>query len=269
MPDPKQETSPETQEVETSSPDASSEATTKPVETSAQPDSTEQKVETESRSTEKTPEQKAESTAYFQAEAQRAKEELKAIQETQTPTPEVSEAPASRPQVQPGSSQPIPQTREELDEYVRDHPLDSFEAYGSVIRQEIRAELAEHRQMVTLEGQSREANRVVKEFCARNKVSAETLKEAQGWISESGLKGSPASLSGAMIDRIQYLELIGNNDKIVLTKAAEAATAAQTQALTTQPETVGPETKGPQTYEKQLAAKFGPTKADSFTDEFN
>lgn len=270
MPDPKQETLPETPATpETPSADVSSEATLTPVETPASSNSTEQQVETESKTTHgKTLEQKAADAAHWQSEAQRAKEELRAIQ---TPEEEAPVVPQPQPQLQsqPQPQQPaVPQSQDELNELLRENPMLGFEAFGNSVIDRIEAKIMEGEKRRELESQSREANKVVKDFCARNKVSAETLKSAQKWISESGLKGSPPAISGAMIDRIQYLQLINSNQETVIEAAAKAATAAQTQALTMQPETVVPDTQAPQTVEDQIASKFRPSKADEFENQF-
>lgn len=190
----------------------------------------------------KTPEQVKEDAAHWQTEYQRSQDELAQLRgEPETPaTPETS--PTPQPHL----------TDEEVDEQLRD-PRVQMQVQAEQTRQIIRSELADERHRMA----STEANRVLQDFRHKQGISDENFKAAEKSILDSGLKGSPAAISSAIIKELNYQRMTGHMAERTTQVEAETADKVKRQMLTVQPGAGGQRLDQPEA-NKKIADAIAP-----------
>jgi len=230
-------------------------------ETPAKSDSEEEQPE---EKTEKTPEQIEQDKAYFQAEAQKAKEELAALQSKEREEPAAPDivAPPPPPQPQPSLS------KDDLNTFLQDHPAEGFAAIAEYMAKEVKTALGQYTKEVELEADNREANRILREFCSKNSISKDELQTATDYVKQLGVKGTAAGVSSMVIDRMILNRVLEHGQETVTAAQAKAAAAAKAQSLTAQPDGAGSPPAKKMTGEEVLAGKFKPTKASDFEGQF-
>ena len=226
----------------------------------AQPDSKEEKPEEKAG---KTPEQIEQDKAYFQSEAQKAKEELAALQSKEREEPAQPEVVAPQPQAQP------PLGKDDLNTFLQENPAEGFAAIAEYMAREVKSALGQYTKEVELEADNREANRILREFCSKNDISKDELQTATNYVKQLGVKGTAAGVSSMVIDRMILNRVLEHGQEAVTAAQAKAAAAAKSQALTAQPEGAGSPPAKKMTGEEVMAGKFKPTKASDFESQFN
>jgi len=228
-------------------------------ETPVKPDSKEEQPE---EKTEKTPEQVKDDAVYFQAEAQKAKEELAALQSKEREEPAQPDVVAPQPQPQP------PLSKDDLNTFLQDHPAEGFAAIAEYMAKEVKTALGQYTKEVELEADNREANRILREFCSKNDISKDELQTATDYVKQLGVKGTAAGVSSMVIDRMILNRVLEHGQEAVTAAQAKAAAAAKAQALTAQPDGAGSPPAKKMTGEEMMAEKFKPTKASDFESQF-
>lgn len=219
---------------------------------------------------EKTPEQIADDKAFFQAESQQAKEELAALRGQAAERAE--EKPTEgKPVAEKPTSQFDQMSDEEVNEYLKEHPLDAMRIQETRQAQILKSTLGE-----MLDDRDRKSQynheagttrKVLNAFCQKHGISAEQFEEARSYFETLGIQANPSAVGELIIDRLQGAMVRGNIGKAQTNAAAQAAQAVKQQLLTQQPTTQGqPDASTPKTQEEVVAAKFGESKAKAALD---
>lgn len=231
--------------------------------TPAQPDpKVEQPVVTEQPTTGKTPEQLEQDRAYFQTEAQKAKEELKRIREEFQPGTAQPTPPAEQPVVARPVDRFQSMSQEELENWIATHPVEAMMAANEKAKQDILTALeqreAKKESELANKLEQREANRFLNEFSQRNKITPDEFNSAKEYVNALGVKGSPTVIAEMVTDRMIMQRLLTNTAAQVETVKANVAQQVKQQLLTVQPGAgVTPQPKQ-LTPAELIAAKFKP-----------
>lgn len=236
--------------------------------TPAQPDpQSEQPVVTEQPTVAgKTPEQLDKDRAYFQTEAQKAKEELKRIRDefqpgTAQPTPSVEQTVATK-QVDRFQSM----SQEELENWIAAHPVEAMMAANEKAKHDILTALeqreAKKESELAFKLEQREANRFLNEFSQRNKITQDEFNSAKEYINTLGVKGSPTVIAEMVTDRLIMQRLLTNTAAQVETVKANVAQQVKQQLLTVQPGAGTTPAPKQLTPDEIVASKFRPSKED-------
>lgn len=213
----------------------------------------------------KTPEQLEQDRAYFQTEAQKAKEELKRIRDefttgTAQPTPQAV-TPVT-PQVDKFQSM----SNEELENWIVAHPVEAMMAANEKAKNDILTALEQRESKreseLAVKLEQREANRFLNEFGQRNKITADEFSEAKEYINSMGVKGSPTVIAGMVTDRLIMQRLLNNTAAQVETVKAQVAQTVKQQLLTVQPGAGTTPAPKQLTPEEMVASKFRQSKED-------
>lgn len=211
--------------------------------TPAQPDPEDGKPE---QKPEKTPEQIEQDKVYFQAEAQRAKEELAALQSKEQDEPAQPDVVAPQPQPQP------PLSKDDLNTFLQDHPAEGFAAIAEYMAKEVKTALGQYTKDTELQAENREANRILREFCSKNGVSKDELQAAVSEVEQLGIKGRSAGVCNVVIKHIVLGRMLEHGQETVTAAAAKATKAAKVQALTEQPGGAGISSPGLSELRKEM-----------------
>jgi hypothetical protein len=216
----------------------------------------------------KTPDQLAQDRAYFQQEAQKAKEELKRIRDeftqgTAQPTPPVVAA----QQPQKVEDRFATMSQEQLEDWIQTHPVEAMMAAVEKAKQDIRSEnviqATKDSQELAFKLEQREANRFLNDFAQRNKITQDEFGLAKQYVDSIGIKGSPTAVAEMVTDRLIMNRLLTNTAAQVETVKADAAQKVKQQLLTVQPNAGTTPQSKPMTMDELVASKFKPSKEDS------
>lgn len=217
----------------------------------------------------KTPDQLVQDRAYFQAEAQKAKEELKRIRDEFTQE-------TAQPPTPPASTQTQPQkvedrfatmSQEQLEDWIQTHPVEAMMAANEKAKQDILLALDQREQKkeseLSFRMEQREANRFLNEFSQRNKITQDEFTQAKQYVDSIGIKGAPTAIAEMVTDRLIMQRLLTNTAAQVETVKADAAQKVKQQLLTVQPNAgTTPQSKS-MTVNELVASKFKPSKEDA------
>lgn len=217
----------------------------------------------------KTPEQLAQDRAYYQAESQKAKEELKRLRDefAQITAPQTpSDAKLNVPQTGTYAERLKGMTTEQIEQWIAENPHEASLAAQEKIKSDILGEIEAREQKqnadLTFRLETREANRWLNEFNQRNKITADEFKEATDYVTSLGIKASPTAIAELVTRQLIAQRLLTNTAMQVETVKADAAQKVKQQLLTKQPGAGALPASKPMTYEESVAAKFTKSKED-------
>lgn len=205
-------------------------------------------VSPEAQPVEKTSEQVKDDRAYFQTELAQTKAELRALQVTEA-------APTVAPQAQ-AQSQMNSLSQEEWNQKLLDEPLLAIQALSQQSSDQIEARFTQMERKFEVAAQSKEANKVVKEFCVRHDIAPKYLAEAHTKIKDEGWQGSPSQMASLALEFAQSYKQRDGGILATTQIAADVAETIKTQQLTVQPNTGSPTTTQPRTAQEGIASKF-------------
>lgn len=217
--------------------------------TPAQPDPEDGKPEEKPG---KTPEQIEQDKVYFQAEAQKAKEELAALQSKEREEPAQPDVAAPPPPSDVATPPPPSLSKDDLNTFLQEHPAEGFAALAEYMATEVKAALGQYTKGEELKADNREANRILRKFCSENSISSDELQTATNYVKQLGVKGTTAGVSSMVIDRMILNRVLEHGQKAVTAAQAKAAAALKAQALTDQPGGAGISSPGLSELKKEM-----------------
>lgn len=216
---------------------------------------------------EKTPEQVEKDRAYFQTEMEKTKAELKSLsKESVTPPKEVATPTQPAQQIQGLSN-------EDLEQKLRDEPLVGMQVIAEHSSNMIKQGFADMKQDAKVEAefnaQSREANRLVKDFCTKLDISPEILAAADKRVKASGLAGTPSQLANLTLSFAETMKFQQDGAVASTQIAADVAETVKNQQLTVQPATGAPSSPTSISAQDLIANKFKTANPGSDMDRLN